>query len=62
MSLDLGGDWAERAVFRLGPMDGKEHSIESDTAELSVANRAMASRVVASVQTTSNACPMAGSG
>ena len=36
MSLDLGNDRAKRAVFRLGPMDGQEHPIESDTDELSV--------------------------
>ena len=36
MSLDVGSDRAARAIFRLGPMDGKEHPIESDTAELSV--------------------------
>jgi hypothetical protein len=36
MSLDVGGDRVERAVFRLGPMDGQEHPIERDTDELSV--------------------------
>jgi len=36
MSLDVGSDRVERAVFRLGPMDGQEHPIESDTDELSV--------------------------
>lgn len=36
MSLDVGGDRVERAVFRLGPMDGQEHQIDGDTDELSV--------------------------
>jgi hypothetical protein len=36
MSLDVGSNRVERAVFRLGPMDGQEHPIESDTDELSV--------------------------
>ena len=36
MSLDVGSDRIETAVFRLGPMDGEEHPIESDTDELSV--------------------------
>jgi hypothetical protein len=36
MSLNMGGDPVERAVFRLGPMDGQDHSIETDTEELSI--------------------------
>jgi hypothetical protein len=36
MSLDVGSDKVQRAVFRLGPMDGQEHPIERDTDELSV--------------------------
>jgi hypothetical protein len=36
MSLDVGGDPVETAVFRLGPVDGQEHSIETDTDELSI--------------------------
>jgi hypothetical protein len=36
MSLDLGSDRAQRALFRLGPMDGQEHPIESHTDELSI--------------------------
>jgi hypothetical protein len=36
MSLDLGSDRAERAVLRLGPLDGQEHPIDGDTDELSV--------------------------
>jgi hypothetical protein len=34
--LDVGSDRVERAVFRLGPMDGQEHPIEPDTDELSI--------------------------
>jgi hypothetical protein len=37
MFLDVGSDRVARAIFRLGPMDGQEHPIERDTAELSVA-------------------------
>jgi len=37
VSVNVGGNGVERAVFRLGPMDGREHPIESDTGELSVA-------------------------
>jgi hypothetical protein len=36
MSLNVGSDWVEKALFRLGPMDGQEHLIERDTDELSV--------------------------
>jgi hypothetical protein len=36
MSLDVSSDRVEGAVFRLGPMDGREHLIETDTGELSV--------------------------
>lgn len=37
MSVGVGSDRVKRAVFRLGPMDGQEHPIESGTDELSVA-------------------------
>ena len=36
MSLDLGYGRIERAVFRLGPMDGQEHPIEKDIDELTI--------------------------
>jgi hypothetical protein len=36
MSLGLGSDGVGGAVFRLGPMDGQEYSIENDSDELSV--------------------------
>jgi len=36
MSLAVGGHPVESAVFRLGPMDGQEHSIETDTDELCI--------------------------
>jgi hypothetical protein len=36
MSSDVGSDRVATAIFRLGPMDGQEHPIKSDTGELSV--------------------------
>jgi hypothetical protein len=36
MAQDHGGALAGRAVFNRGPMDGQEHPIEDDTAELCV--------------------------
>ena len=36
MSLDVDSDRVAGAVFRLGPLDGQEHPIDSDTDELSV--------------------------
>jgi len=36
LSPNVGSDRVERAVFRLGPMDGQEHPIDSNTDELSV--------------------------
>lgn len=36
VSLDVGSERVEVAVFRVGPMDGQEHPIESATDELSV--------------------------
>ena len=36
MSSDVGSDRIERAVFRLGPMDGQEHPIDGETDELAV--------------------------
>jgi hypothetical protein len=36
MSFNGGGDRVARAVFRLGPMDGQDHPIESDPDELDV--------------------------
>jgi hypothetical protein len=36
MSLHYEGEAADVAVFNGGPMDGREHSIEDDTAELCV--------------------------
>ncbi len=36
MSKSLAGDAAGTAVFRLGPMDGQEHTMDSETDELCV--------------------------